>query len=764
MLQKIYGATDQHLILLDKQFNLLFIENSLKKLYGFTSDVKGESFLDLCKKHKVGACFTKKQFEIISSKLGLTEDFNRAGVLRIDWQVVPIRDDDIELVISGYSVEAGSDEGASSQTAGGMNAPLEYIINHVPHFIFWKDINSVFIGCNKVFAETAGLSDPKEIMGKTDYDLPWKKEESDAYREDDQQVINSGKAKLNIEETQTFSDGTKITLLTSKVPLINFKGEITGVLGIYTDISYIKRTEESLRNAKDDLEEANKSKSEFIANMSHDIRTPVSGILGMAEILEKRLISKENKEYSKALAQSAHELLCLLEDIMSVFELESGSYVNTLSDFDLKELVNHNLRLLYPTAHNKHNKLTFVYKIDSSIKFKGVETSIDRILLNLLSNAIKFTDRGEIEVRVKLLENQNGNARVQITVSDQGLGIPKDKYEVIFSYLSRLTPSYEGKYKGHGIGLYQVKKLLENMSGSISVRSVEGAGSVFKIVLPLKLADLYSEKDYQLDTFSSEAHKVSAGKYGRILLVEDDDIALNVAKHMLAEHHESVDAVRMGQTAINLAEESKYDLIYLDIGLPDMSGIDVAKWIRENNGPNQSVPIIALTGHLAKTFYKKCKTVGINYLISKPLMEKDINAVINVFLLGEEGSELNSSSDKVDSESKATIDLKLGGKLIGGDEDLAKDMLTRLYKVMKTQKFLIEKAYQEKDHEQLKKLIHKIYGGILYCGVPRLLQVTNDFHTLLNARDYKSKDYERLYFEFTKEADAFVDEYHDKIA
>ncbi len=162
---------------------------------------------------------------------------------------------------------------------------IKKIIDYIPHYIFWKDKNSVFLGCNETFAKSAGLSSPKEIIGKTDYDLPWTKTESDNYRADDKAVMQKGVPKLHIEETQTFSDGKKITLSTSKVPLFDPKGDIFGVVCIYTDITEKKRKEIELEKTKQLALASSQAKSEFIANMSHDIRTPITGVVGMLQDL-----------------------------------------------------------------------------------------------------------------------------------------------------------------------------------------------------------------------------------------------------------------------------------------------------------------------------------------------------------------------------------------------------------------------------------------------------------------------------------------------
>ena len=238
------------------------------------------------------------------------------------------------------------------------NFILSSLINYIPHAIFWKDKNYVFRGCNLEFAKQFGYDSPEQIIGKTDYDFPFTKEMIDIYHQDDKQVLEYGLPKINYEETQIQPNGIEKVVLVSKVPFFNEKNEIIGILGIYTDITQKKEEEKQLKIAKDSAELANRAKDEFIANMSHDIRTPLSGIIGISALLEKEVEKPEEKEHAHLINVSGEQLLALLNsvlDIVSTNEKEDDvkhhivdiyQLIQKIADLELPAIKLKNLNLL----------------------------------------------------------------------------------------------------------------------------------------------------------------------------------------------------------------------------------------------------------------------------------------------------------------------------------------------------------------------------------------------------------------------------------
>ena len=529
---------------------------------------------------------------------------------------------------------------------------INALLDQLPYYVFWKNQDSVFLGCNKKFAVSAGLSSPKDIIGKTDYDLPWEKYQSDIYRADDKKVIESRISKLNIEEPQTSTDGSQIVLLTSKVPLFDNEDKVIGVLGIYLDITERKKMEADLREAKVKAEEASRAKSEFLANMSHDVRTPLSGMIGMAELL--RIVAKDQQtlDFSTDLLAAGNKAMEFVDNCFELSALNNADTVLISNKFKLKTILDDITVLMQPAIKTK--KLNFNVHYDDTIPayLWGSRNSVYRVVLNLVGNAVKFTHQGSVTIKATLTdESTPNNAVVKISVEDTGIGISPEHQKVVFDRFTRLSLSYEGKYEGSGIGLYIVDKFIKAMNGKISVESEPGKGSKFTVVLSFNvLVQNGSEDDASMDDIlnlnesnvgaaadvnnsiasnlaaadSSVANKLHA------LSVEDNEIAQRVAKELLISANYTVDQVSSGKEALELFEPGKYNLILIDIGLPDMDGCAVAKILRKmeqfDKGQHHAT-IVALTAHVLEAVKMKYASTGMDGVLSKPLSQSKIEKI-----------------------------------------------------------------------------------------------------------------------------------------
>lgn len=383
---------------------------------------------------------------------------------------------------------------------------LKEVLNQIPRHIFWKDRRGVYLGCNQLFASSFNLT-PKHIIGKTDYDLPVKKEDSEKFMEDDLEIIQTGNAKINIEEKQTLPDGKFKYLLTSKVPLLDNRKKIIGILGIYSDITEKKQLEQNLINSNKKLEttmqamqNANKQREEtlamyrqFVEDQEHDIRTPLGNVASCSEYLLSELrgtssIDEELLLLLEGVSTSSREILDYQESLL--FELYQGqlSEETLFTRFDLPEIVQHAFNVNLVSA--RHKRIDYQYAFDRTIPnyLVGDGKRIYQCLVDLLSNAIRFTQQGEVKLEVECIEKSNTRAVIRFTITDTGIGIPEDKQASILKAFVKAKPSNKGGERGRGLGLTRVSQYVADMEGELRFESVDGEGSCFRLVIPLKIS------------------------------------------------------------------------------------------------------------------------------------------------------------------------------------------------------------------------------------------------------------------------------------
>jgi CheY-like chemotaxis protein len=332
----------------------------------------------------------------------------------------------------------------------------------------------------------------------------------------------------------------------------------------------------------------------------------------------------------------------LHDDILDNIELESGESREKDSEFNLDEVVQSLISLQRPVALSK--RLVLKAEIDESTPchLRGLRQSLERSLLNLIGNALKFTEKGSVSVMLSMANeserkyfSEDEKIILKVQVKDTGIGIPKDKFNEIFEKFNRLTPSYKGIYKGLGLGLYVVKKYVEAMHGKIEVESKLENGSCFTMYLPFLVE---KEGKTQLKTIHENpvikevvVEKKGVGHH-RVLLVEDDKLASMAIRSNLSKLDCEVDWAQSGEEALDKIEKNDYHIVFMDIGLPAKSGVDVAREVRQhNNSKKSAIPIVALTGHARGKIRQFCLNVGMQSVLSKPANLDDLKKALNYF-------------------------------------------------------------------------------------------------------------------------------------
>ena len=406
--------------------------------------------------------------------------------------------------------------------------------------------------------------------------------------------------------------------------------------------------EAELRAAKEYAEETSAIKSEFVANMSHDIKTPLAGIIGISEILTRRL-QGENLELTQTLLLSSRQLLSFFNNCLEIFKLENSVIALEVVPFDIKRVLNEIYELFLPAALNKKLDLNVLYLGYIPDSLIGSRASFYRVLLNLIGNAIKFTHSGSVTIQVSIatyIYPSDANAKLTLVVQDTGIGISENNLNMIFNQFTRLSPSHEGIYEGSGIGLYVVQKTVSTLGGEVHVNSMEGVGSKFTVELPIiipppeeiKIPTSAAQGDTPVnDTQLVEPKKSEPIKKSsalKILLVEDNFIILRVQTLLLTSLGYEVEQAENGEKALEIFEPGKYDLILMDLGLPGIQGNAATKLIRKmEQGSSYRVPIIALTAHIAEEDAPQCINAGMDKIVNKPLSQKQVKEIIETLVV-----------------------------------------------------------------------------------------------------------------------------------
>lgn len=392
-----------------------------------------------------------------------------------------------------------------------------------------------------------------------------------------------------------------------------------------------------LQRAVRETEKANQAKTEFLAHMSHDIRTPINGIMGMLNIAEKNAEDLERQaDCRKKIRMSAEHLLSLINDVLDINKLESGNTEFAREPFHLKELLHNCAVIVGGQAAARGVKLTTDYEEAQQLPheyFVGSPLHIKQILINIAGNAVKYNKpMGSVHLRCYEISAREGIAQICFEISDTGIGIGKEYLEHIFEPFTQEEGGARTNYQGTGLGMTITKKLLDRMGGTIQIESEVNLGSVFTVVLPLEIAVL-TEKNKE---DRAEQLSVAAGK--RALLVEDNDLNREIAEYMLMENGLEITVAENGQQAVELFEESApytYQIIFMDVMMPVMNGHDATRAIRRLDRPDAAeIPIIAMTANAFAEDVQAAKDAGMSEHIAKPL-EPDVIGKVLVRWMGE---------------------------------------------------------------------------------------------------------------------------------
>ncbi|MDR9397856.1 MAG: ATP-binding protein [Salibacter sp.] len=608
--QKVLGYTPEEF---EKSEYRLFTQNPLNR-------TAQETTAKLLKGHDDGSLF----YAEVRHKNG--------NPVTLEVKEKPYKDDDGNVVgVIGIAKDV-TDKFMSEQK---FRILFEYSSD--PHLIFNND---GILDCNEAALQMLNISSKDDFIGK----LPWefsKDRQHDGrrseYKADEMLNVALEKGKHTFDWTYTKTSGQEVpTEVTYTAVTLNNEQVI---LAVWHDLTERKRVEQALIDAKQRAEELARSKQQFLSSMSHEIRTPLNAVIGYTSFLLEEDPKEDQVDKLKSLKFSADNLLALVNDILDHSKIESGKISFSNEPLQLKDVVSEVSDMMREKVTEKDVDL--IQKIDSRVpeKVLGDENRLNQILINIVGNAVKFTEMGKVELKVSQISETRDHHEIEFKITDTGIGIPDDKRETIFNTFEQASSSILNTYGGTGLGLSITKNLVEMQGGSISVESEEGKGSEFTVVLSFEKC-LETEKTDKNTPDKNTKSKAPSSGSGRddlkgyhVLLVEDNPINQKIAAQFLNKWGAKVTLSENGKEALDVITSKEFDLILMDLQMPEMDGYEATKAIRSiDDDYFKNIPVVALTADAFNEVRDSVLEVGMNDYVTKPINPEEFLKVMMRYL------------------------------------------------------------------------------------------------------------------------------------
>ena len=593
------------------------------------------------------------------------------------------------------------------------------LIETLPNPMFFKDCEGRYLGVNKSWESYFGLQ-REACLGKRDGELMPGRTCVDLHQQRDAELMQQ--PGMQSYEARTGYGEEVRDAMFYKATFLNIDGSVAGIIGVVTDISERKRYEHELEQAKELAEAASQAKSEFLANMSHEIRTPMNGILGMTEIALGTELDAQQREYLSMVKISAESLLTIINDILDFSKIEAGKLAINEEDFDLRESLDDLVRSLAVRAKEKGLALTCDVADNIPRYIRSDPVRVGQVVVNLIGNAIKFTATGSVAASVSLAQVNAQGMLLMFEIRDTGIGIAPEKLAIIFDSFSQADTSTTRKYGGTGLGLTISGRLAQMMGGKIWVESTSEQGSIFRFTCHCVFADQVAaeEKAKQIIAPNGGA---GAQRAGRILLAEDNLINQAVASNLLRQRGYELIIANNGREAVERYQESQFDIVLMDVQMPEMSGFEATAALRALQATNGTpIPIVAMTAHAMQGDEQKCLDMGMDAYISKPIHSAKLFTLLDRYLLGVEVTAPPSTTAPVLEaipeaipeviEDTQIFDLHTALENLGGDLDLLRHVATMFIESHAEQLAELERKISLADALGVREVAHRLKGSL----------------------------------------------------